>query len=161
MSYANRKPDELDRHARAVHGEALAEAGFHDLGVITICFTEDGSFRVNAGPVNATLAVGLLQRAATELHLAKREQTAMQVVPVADIPRGGGGAGPLETPSGGGGGGGLRAGRVTVTTFPGGGGAAPGGGLPGGAAPGPTYGTGGNGQDAWASTDGRLVPRRE
>lgn len=63
VSLTVRSDVELERQALSVHAQAKVEADAQDLGVITICFTGDGAFRVNARDLNATLVVGLLHRA--------------------------------------------------------------------------------------------------
>lgn len=72
--YHDRPELELTEQAEQVHAQAQSAASFHDLGCITICYTADGAFRVLAGLTNCSFAVGLLTRAAGEIHAAHREQ---------------------------------------------------------------------------------------
>lgn len=72
MNYKNRSSQELTAQALLTNAAAEQVAKSHELGCITLCFTSEGAFRLNADPVNYTQAIGLLTRAAIELHLAMK-----------------------------------------------------------------------------------------
>jgi hypothetical protein len=60
----------LDRAARDASRAADEAAAAHGLSCLVVVYDAAGAFRV-AGSANVTVAIGLLHRAATELHISR------------------------------------------------------------------------------------------